>query len=524
MHDLQQTLNLIVDYIKGIWIKKRYVMICSWLICPAGFLYVASLPDVYESKAVVFVDTRSVLQPLLRGLAFQSDPQQEIQMMARTLLSRSNVETIARESDLDLQVTTEAEFEALVTGLSSSIRLGSTGRDNIFTISYSNPRPVMAQTVVQETLDLFVEGSLGNSRRDTDTAERFLTEQIEEYESRLEEAEQRLADFKRQYNDILPVQGSFYSNLQSLTAELESVELTIKQTQQQAASLKEQIASAKKATDGLGVTDGADSPALRTRYDERILGLEEQLDRLRLRFTEQHPDVIETQSLLDALYEARQKEIDAFLRDSADDDTPAPGSLNQELKLEVSRLESQIASLRVREDDLTSKIRDLEEKIDLVPQIEAEAAALNRDYGITQKKYEELLNRREAADLSRRADVSAEELQFRIIEPPLVPSRPSGPNRLLFYTGVLLVGFGAGIGLALLISQLAPVLVRAKQLANVSDYPILGTVTHLKLEQIRKQNRVRIAVFVLSSGLVVAMYGALVTAELMNIDLLGGIL
>ena len=205
MQDLQQTLTQILDYVKGVWIKKRYVIIFSWLICPVGFLYVASLPDVYSSKAQVFVDTRSVLQPLLRGLAIQTNPDQEIQMMAKTLLSRSNVEKIARESDLDITTNTEDEFESLVTSLSKEIALSSTGRDNIYNISFSNKEPLVAQRVVQETLDLFVEGSLGNNRKDTDTAGRFLDEQIAEYESRLAEAEQRLANFKRQYNDILPL-------------------------------------------------------------------------------------------------------------------------------------------------------------------------------------------------------------------------------------------------------------------------------------------------------------------------------
>lgn len=232
MQDLQQTLIQILDYIKGVWIKKRYVIIFSWLICPIGFLYVASLPDVYSSKAQVFVDTRSVLQPLLKGLAIQTNPDQEIQMMAKTLLSRSNVEKIARESDLDITTQNEDEFDDLVNRLSNSIQLNKTGRDNIYNITYSNQSPNTAQRVVQETLDLFVEGALGNNRKDTDTAGRFLDEQIAEYESRLSESEQRLANFKRQYNDILPLAGTYYSNLQTLNNELEATRLQIRQTQQ----------------------------------------------------------------------------------------------------------------------------------------------------------------------------------------------------------------------------------------------------------------------------------------------------
>ena len=522
MQDLQQTLVQALDYIKGVWIKKRYVIIFSWLICPAGFVYVASLPDVYSSKAQVFVDTRSVLQPLLRGLAIQTNPDQEIQMMAKTLLSRSNVEKIARESDLDITTTTEAEFETLVTNLTKDIQLSSTGRDNIYNISFSNEAPSTAQRVVQETLDLFVEGALGNNRKDTDTAGRFLDEQIAEYESRLTEAEQRLANFKRQYNDILPLAGTYYSSLQGLNDELEATRLQIRQAQQQAETLKGQISSSKQ-NDSFGVTN-RDEPVLSTRYDERIKSLEEELDRLTLRFTDLHPDVIETKALLESLEESRSKEIEAFLTADGDEQNQPLSELNREIKLEASRLESQIASLRVKESDLQSKIAGLESKVDLIPQIEAESSALNREYGVTKQKYEELLSRRESADLSRRADVSAEELQFRIIEPPLLPKRPSGPNRIIFYTVVLVLGFGSGIAIAFLISQLNPILIRPKQLLNVSDYPIWGTVTHLNIEQINKTNRNRLLVFLLSSGTILAMYGALVAAEIMNMDLFGGLL
>ncbi|WP_334050893.1 XrtA system polysaccharide chain length determinant [Alteromonas gracilis] len=522
MQDLQQTLTQILDYVKGIWIKKRYVIISSWLICPIGFFYVASLPDVYSSKAQVFVDTRSVLQPLLRGLAIQTNPDQEIQMMAKTLLSRSNVEKIARESDLDIKTTTEGEFESLVTSLTKEIKLSSTGRDNIYNISFSNKEPIVAQRVVQETLDLFVEGALGNNRKDTDTAGRFLDEQISEYESRLTEAEQRLANFKRQYNDILPLAGTYYSNLQSLNDELEATRLQIKQTQQQTESLKKQISGAKQS-DSFGVSNN-DAPVLRTRYDDRIKALEEELDRLTLRFTDLHPDVVETKALLDKLETSREEEIAAFLNADDSDQNQPLSELNREIKLEVSRLESQVASLKVKETDIQNKIAGLESKVDLIPQIEAESTALNREYGVTKQKYEELLSRREAADLSRRADVSAEDLQFRIIEPPLLPKRPSGPNRIIFYTAVLAIGFGSGIGIAFLISQLNPILIRPKQLLSVSNYPIWGTVTHLNIERINKTNRNRLLVFLLSSGTILAIFGTLVAAEIMNIDLFGGLL
>lgn len=519
MQELQQTIEMILDYIRGIWLKKRYIMLCSWLICPIGFGYVAMMPDVYKSQAVVFVDTRSMLQPLLSGLAIQTNPQQEIAMMAQTLLSRSNIEIIARESDLDITVNTAEGYTNLINALSKNIRLDRTGRNNIYNISYSNRNPELAKRVVQETLDLFVEGSLGNNRRDTDTASRFLDEQISEYETRLVEAEQRLADFQRRYNDILPVSGSFYSTLQGANSDLESTQLQIRELQQQVSSLKSQMTSGR-ATDGFDVRQGDNTPVITTRYDNRIKSLEEKIDQLKLRFTDKHPDVIEAKNLLASLEQSRQDELKAYFSETAEDgDDTNLSPLATELKLEISRLEGQIASLRVRESDFEAKIQELRNKIDLVPQIEAESTALNRDYGITKQKYEELLRRKEAAELSRRADVSSEELQFRIIEPPLVPDTPTGPKRLVYYTGILVLGFGMGVALAFAISQIRPVLVRGRQLTALTSFPVLGAVTHLNLKQIQRRNRMRVFLFILSSGAIVTMYAILLAAEVAHVNL-----
>lgn len=526
MQDLHKTIELLLDYLRGVWVKKRYVMICSWLICPLGFAYVASMPDTYESQARVYVDTRSVLQPLLRGLAVQTNPQQEISMMVKTLLSRPNLEIIARESDLDITALTPGDYESVISKLDSNLQLRAVGRDNLYTISYSNSDPQMSKTVVQETLDLFVEGALGSSRKDSDSASRFIEEQIAEYEARLTNAEQRVADFKRKYATLLPNKGSFYQNYTQLREQKEQTELSIKETEQQIKALTGEINQSSSRVDGFAVKPSDSNSSLSTRFDTRIRNLEERLDELKLKYTELHPDVIEANSLLESLQTSRQEEIDEYLAstNAGDNGGGSLNALSTEIRIEISRLQSNIASLEVRRDDFEQKIESLQQKIDLVPQVEAEYTALNRDYGITKRKYEELLSRRESADLAQKADVSSEDVQFRVIDPPLAPLTPSGPNRLIAYTAVVFIGFGAGLGIAFLISQINPILIRGSQLTTLTSYPVLGVVSHLNVKGIRKVNRARILVFVFSSGVILMLYGALMATEIMNIDIISRVL
>jgi len=440
-------------------------------------------------------------------------------MMVRTLLTRPNLEIIARNSDLDITTTNEDEYENLITSLSRNIQLRKAGRDNLYTISYRHKNPEMARTVVQKTLDLFVEGTKGNNRKESDSADQFIDEQIDEYETRLINAEQRLVNYKRKYATLFPYEGTFYKNYASLEQQLAQTRLTIKETEQQIASLSKQVASSQSQPSDSSVRPYEGPSAITTRYDNRIKNLEQTLDQLMLKYTELHPDVIETNNLLDSLIAARKQEIEEFLA-SGDGEKPAQiGSIANELTLEISRLESQVASLRVRESDYSTKIDDLKQKIDFVPQAEAERTALDRDYNITKKKYEGLLNRRESSDLARKADVSSESVQFRILDAPRTPKTATYPNRPLNYTGVLALGFAVGLGLAFLISQLNPVLIKASQLTSLTSYPVLGAVSHLNKAHILKVKRSRLLVFLLSSSIIVGMYGVLMTADLMQINI-----
>ncbi len=518
--NLQQTINLILDYVRGVWIKKRYLIICSWLVCPAGMFYISLLPDTYESEAKVFVDTRSVLQPLLTGLAIQRDPQQEIDMMALTLLSRQNLEEVARATDLDLTTTNDAEFSELIDNLKRDIRLRAQSRDNIYSIIYRNSEALVAQRVVQEMLNLFVENTLGGSRQDTDTASRFLDTQIAEYENRLSVSEQRLADFKRKYSDLLPGQGSFYGNVQSLKESLAGVDLQIKEVTQQISTLEQKLSSSKPQASGIGVGPADSEAALSTPYDARIDALQQQLDQLKLRYTDFHPDVIETTNLLNAIVAQRDKEIDAYVSQLEESGIVVTGDnpFSSELSLEISKLDGQLASLKVRQADYASKIEIQQSKLDQVPLVEAELTALNRDYGITQQKYEDLLSRRESATLSTQANVSDDDVKFRVIEPPRLPLKPSGPKRILFYTITLFAGFGLGMGIAFIISQLVPVVVRASQVTAMTGVPVLGTVSHINIDKVKRENRIRLFVFIASSSTIFLIFLSFVALDILGIN------
>ena len=171
---MQEIFEQVLDYLKGIWIKRRYIMIATWIICPIGYYAVAQLDDVYESEARVYVDTQSLLRPLLRGLTVESNPEMQIRLMVQTLLSRPNLERISRMTDLDVQAKTSEEYENIINRLKNEIKISRVSvRENIFTLSIQDKNPEMAKNIVQSALTVFIENTLGETRSESDSAQKF---------------------------------------------------------------------------------------------------------------------------------------------------------------------------------------------------------------------------------------------------------------------------------------------------------------------------------------------------------------
>ena len=71
---MQEILDDIIDYLKGIWLKRRYIIIATWLICPIGWYFVAIMPNVYESEARVYVDTQSSIKTFVERFHGRNKP------------------------------------------------------------------------------------------------------------------------------------------------------------------------------------------------------------------------------------------------------------------------------------------------------------------------------------------------------------------------------------------------------------------------------------------------------------------
>lgn len=506
---MQEVLDQILDYLKGIWLKRRYIIIATWLICPLAWLYIANMDDVYESEAKVYADTQSILRPLLQGLAVSTNPNDQIQLMVKTLLSRPNLERISRLTDLDILANSPEEYEAIIKNLKDNIEIRKEGGigQNIYQISYIHNNPEIARNVVQQVLTVFIENTLGENRSDADSAKKFLDTQIKDYENRLLAAESKLTDFKQKYSDVLPNQyGGYYNKLSIAKEQLKAIELSLSETLSQLENSRKQLGGVSSSAEDFQSNIKGDN-AISTTYDERIAELESALDSLKIKYTDSHPDVREATRRLDYLNNQRNKEIEEYVqaRATGNSQTVSENPVIQSLQIQINQLEGQVASTRVRRDNYKKEVEDLENKIHILPEIEAELTALNRDYGITKENYEKLLAQKEKAKLAKEADESTSNIEFRVIEQPRIPTKPAGPMRLLLTFAVLIFGLGVGVAISLLLSQINPVVTSGTQVSKATGIPVFGVVSAAENLGMQKWHRKKQFIFIISNTLLLGV-------------------
>ncbi|MBI3774856.1 MAG: chain length-determining protein [Gammaproteobacteria bacterium] len=491
---MNELMSQLSTYARTTWRYRWFTQMIAWPLCLIGWLVVYLLPNQYDATARVYIDTQSMLRPLLQGLAVQTNVSEQIQAMLRTLLSRPNLEKVARMSDLDMQAKTPEEMELLLNRLGKKIVLSNAGRENLFSISYTYEKPEVAKQVVQSLLTVFVESSLGDTRKDTSAAQQFIDEQIKEYEEKLSSAEDRLKDFKRQNMNVMPSEGrGYYERLQSETAILERAKLELWESENRRDELHRQL-DGEEPTFGLMTAEPIKTTVSAT--DTRIQALQTKLDELLLRYTDEHPDVTSLRKQISELQEQDKKKRESQAAASPVRPTTLEANpVYQRLKIALGEAEANVASLRVRVKEYSNRIAQLNKLVDTVPQVEAELARLNRDYAINKQNYETLIARRESAKISESAEQSSDALKFKIVDPPRVSLKPVAPNRPLLASAVLVAGLGMGIFFAFFLSQLKPTFDHHRAIVEATNVPVLGYVSMVSTGAARNKRRVEVLAF-----------------------------
>jgi len=487
---MRAALEFILEELRGAWRFRWTAMLVAWIVCLIGWLVVLALPDTYSAWARVHIDTRIGLSHITRDIGVDPRVAEEAQAVNEALLAGPQLEKVAALAIPGYPTATPAQQHSIIDGLRKRLQVENNGGGprnqiaDLYTIAYTDRDRRTAQRVVDQLLRLFVSSSLGDAQVDDEEAQKFLLREVAEYRKTLQVDETRLADFKRENAGLLPgATGDYFSRLQTDKDQLQKQQRDLHMAEQKLNTLRRHLSSEAAAPRGSNLDVGGVTDTV-----SEIRAAKARLGELRRRFTDMHPDVIAAQRDLDELMKRQQDEI-AARRQGDPGVIPEPDlGTNPAFQAQLSEAEAEVAAAKSLVEDQEAAIAELQKKINIAPQVEAEYAKLNRDYEDTSKLYHALVDRLNGAKLSQQAKEMGV-VRFKVVEPPTGSAAPVSPDRPRLVLMVLLGGLAAGLGAAYFMNQLRPIFTSARQVAESTQLAVLGVVSTIWMERHKARER-----------------------------------
>jgi polysaccharide biosynthesis transport protein len=455
-----------IDRAMGIATRRRWwFMLAACSIAIGAALGSFLLPNRYKSEATILVQQQQIPE---RYVVPNStiDLDQAIQAMTHDVLSRPRLLKIISDFNLYPEEKERLSPEQVVELMRSDITIESLETENqgqkttnAFTISYVGSAPEIVQQVTDRLTSLFINEDLESQQQVDVTTTAFLQNQLDAAQNDLNAKEQRLRDFKMANLGELPEQQQ--GNLQILSglqSELQNTNAALARANEQHAYLESLLAQYQNltvATGSLSPTANTPNPIEAARAE--LNRLEAERTTLLATFSPEYPDVktvnreiAETQALLTQLQKAKPS-----ASSSTSSSASAPVPINDAA---MAQLNSQLKGNQLEISNDTSEIKQLQQQIDtyqhrlnLTPVREQQLTDILRDYDLAKKNYDDLYAKKTQSALATDLQQDQQGQQFRLIEPPNLPSKPFTPNRLKIALGGLAGGIALGVGLVLLI-------------------------------------------------------------------------
>jgi len=513
MENLEEQPIEIGNYVEILKRRKWALVLPAIAVMLIAGVVALLLPSIYKSSATILIEEQDIpadfVMTTVTGYA-----EQRIQSTQQRIMSTGKLLEIIQRFDLYAEYQDRWATEEIVEKMKEDIHLGLISVDTIdrrtgrptaatiaFTLAYEGKQAGTVQKVTDTLVSLFLSENLQVRQRQTTETSEFLEEETQRVRGQLDELEKRITAFKARHVNSLP--EMLQVNLQSLN----SMESAVQRIEDQIRSFKER--------EGYLETQLASIPEMEDPEKERLKMLEMELVNLKSKFTDDYPDVKKLRLEIAEL-EKRLAEKAALPEDQREQpDNTAFITLASQL----ASTRSEIQSLLDQKADMQAKAENYRLRIETTPKIEQEYNAYVVDRNNTQAKYEDLLRKVMEANVALGLEKEQKGERFTLIDPARLPEKPFKPNRLAIGLIGLVLGIGAGVGIAALLEFSDQSIYTPQDLAKVSALPLLVSIPTILTPHDRSRRRFKRLAWLLAGLLLIAVATYLFHTLVMDLDI-----
>ncbi len=464
----------------GLIHRRRYIVLAVALGVLSLFTWGSYLiPKTYEASCTVAIENAGIVKPLIQGTGVSVSTVERQRNIRNRVTSRSLIEQVIKKLNLDAGFKYPSQDDDLAASMqkSISVTMQSFGEreSDLFTVAFRGSDPKKVQNITDTIVQEFINNSVEYQRSDAVGAYEFIRDQITEYKDKLAESDKDIREFRERHPQMIPEnENTIVGRLENFQSAISDAEITKKELLRKRESLKQQLSGEKELTVAFVSNEG--SP------EARLTFLNSQLMDLMTKYTESYPEVIKVKTEIDELQKQIAEAKTSGKSAEARGEMKAMNPVYRQIKEDLQKTDTDLESVKARLEELSLQQNASRQVLGKMPKEQEEWSKLQRDKNVTQKVYDDLLQKLENARVSKNLELADKSTNYRVVDAPLLPRVPIEPNRILLILAGLFAGIVSGVGTAVGIDYLNNSFKDEDSLRKALNLPVLAAVPTVVIE------------------------------------------
>jgi polysaccharide chain length determinant protein (PEP-CTERM system associated) len=477
-----------LQYLKGAFVRRFwYIALPFFVVSLAVVGYCIKAPRLFKAQTLVLVEPQKVPNDYVKSTV-STEVSDRLLTIEEQVKSRTRLEKIIRNHDLypDIRAARTMTDAVEVCGKNIEIkarRPSESDRSASFEIAFTNTDPVKARNVTNAIANLFIEDNLKMRETQATGTTIFLDREVKRMKEVLRQKEEQVRQFKEKYSGLMPEQmENNVGILTQLQRQLDSLNVTIQQTEDRKVLMQTQLNRLETVRAGTGRAVGQDGELAPDRAPLTLDELRQQVQSLKLRYSDKHPDVISLAGRVAKL--EKEQEATGPDTDTQKTSIQPPASEAQRIMLvqredflsQLKLIDKELVTLAKEKKKIGRQIARYQQRIENGPKIEQMFVDLGRGYREASGSYQSLLEKKMQAELAENMERTQQAEQLRILDYARLPEKPIKPDVRKILALGFMMALACGLGLAYVREYLDPTFWRSKDLESVVQLPVLVSV------------------------------------------------
>ena len=503
--------QLVNKYLDLFFRRKIFIFAVFLLGLPIGLGVYLTTPKEYQSTSLLSYQ-RQGISPNKLSPDLQTNIRDVLNTLSQIVTSRTNLEKIINDMDLYPEQRAILPIEDVIEIFRKKIEIKPSNRGEVFTVSYSGSQPEKVVMVTNALAAQFIEENLKyRQERATDTSS-YTSQELQMAKKVMDAQDESMKDYKlKNYNEMPEHREANISRLIALQGQYQRKQESIQDLERTLVLIQDQMNNRRML---IRQSAGPVKDGKEVNARQSLANLRSTLDRLLLKYTEKHPEVIRITKLIEKL------EMENALGSTGPNDLEGESladvqdigydSVILQLDVQQKGVRLKIAKIENEKDQLQQKIEEVEKWVAGAPIREAEWSSLTREYGQLKKHYDFLVGQNLQADSMLNIEERQKGSQFKILDPAINSGKPVKPNFLKIMGISALGGLGLGLVLTLFFDFFDASFRDPETVESHLKVSLLATIPYIETQdeekRITMQRFVIGSLFLLASGLVVAFF------------------